>query len=163
MALLSLGALAFVAGGMWALQVDLSELSGRYSDPLTVRGGGLVSVVFFGACLLVGLRQTLSLGPALVLDQEGVFDRATVVRAGRIPWSDIKGFDLCWVAGQQMLVIQLQNPQQYVERAWPWMRPIHRYNLKACGSPAVVSTNFLNIRPSDLVATCQRFYTHHSN
>lgn len=162
MALLCLGALAFVILGVWMLNMDSSELGGRNNDPVTVYGGGAAAVLFFGACLVVGLRQTLSWGPALVLDDEGVMDRVTVFRAGRVPWSDIDRFKLGYAAGQQMLVILLKNPEAYLRRSSSVMGPIHRYNTQHCGSPLVASTHFLKGSGHELRDACEAFRRSHA-
>jgi hypothetical protein len=157
LAILSFGALVFIALGVWMVQVDPNESTARYS-PFYIRTLGVASIVFFGACFLVGTRHLFSLGAAMVIDDKGILDRASAMRAGRIPWSDIKGFAGRTIAGKKMLVIRLSDPDKYLRRSWPWMRPIHRYNIKKCGSPVMVISDVLRISFNELIATCRHFH-----
>ncbi len=159
---LTVGALVFVALSAWFLLMDPADLPSGDS-PLYTRVMSLAGLLFFGACALMGGRYLLSFGPALVIDAEGVVDRASPARAGRIPWDEVKGFAKGSAGGARFLVIRLRDPERVIREDWPWMRPIHRYNLRRQGSPLGLPEPVLKGRLEDILARARALQGHYAN
>jgi hypothetical protein len=75
--LMLIGALGFVAGGVFILKIG--------DNGLAAWGG----IVFFGACALMAIVQILDRRPRLVIDERGILDRT--LKVGVIEWHDIEG------------------------------------------------------------------------
>src|SRR5262245_60883536 len=91
--LMTFGAMAFVA---------LGSLLVQGSDAVTV-AVGVSGIVFFGMCLVFALWRLMRRKPALVLDDNGITDTASVISSGFIPWSDVTGIRILTIRNQKML------------------------------------------------------------
>lgn len=82
-------------------------------DPLSLPSVfGLASILFFGACTIVGLRQLLRRGPVMTIDAEGI---RWVRWSGRtVPWSAIRTARVIQVQRQHIVALDLHDPA-----AWP--------------------------------------------
>ena len=54
------------------------------------------------------------------------------------------------------LIISLENPQNYLDRATSWQKKYFTENAKLAGSPWVVSLELLKISPDELLTICQQ-------
>ena len=142
------GAVGFVALGFW-----LYGFADRMRAPafFEVKFWSVACIVFFGLCGIVALLKLLDRAPGLVIDDAGLVDNSSGISAGRIPWSDIKGFAVSTIQKQRILTIEVHDPDKYVQRASPWMRPFVAANAKYFGSPVQISSNALKIDFDTLV------------
>lgn len=150
----------FVAIGFWMLSIPDADIEAqrRFNSPWLVHGLGWVSVIFFGLCSLVAVRNLFSPRPGLVLDREGLTDQSSGLAVGFVPWRDIAGLEPCVIQGQKMLVVLLKNPQAYVDKGGPLRRQLYRMNLGLVGSPFAISSNSLKLGFDELVVLCTRYY-----
>lgn len=157
--LLTLGACAFVAFGLWMFQMDSAEIEAqrRFNNPLLVHGIGGLSIVFFGLCGAFGVKKMFDSNPGLVLNSAGIFDNSSGVAAGLVPWSEITGFSVFEVQRQKMLIVGVTNPEKYVERGGSLKRILNRANFKMCGSPIAISSNSLKIGFNELLDVCNQY------
>lgn len=158
--LLIIGALAFVALGIWMYQLDAAwiESQRRFNSPLLVHGIGIVSVVFFGFCAAVGIKKLVDTKPGLIFSAAGIVDNSSGASAGLIPWGEIQGFSVFEIKNQKMLVIQLADPQKYVQAGGSMKRALNSMNMKMCGSPIAISSSSLKIDFNDLVSLCDSYH-----
>src|SRR5690242_9163982 len=80
MLLLTLGAAAFVALGVFILQLGSSD----------DRWIGFASIGFFGLCLGIGISKLARRTPALIIHSSGLFDNGSALSAGFLPWDEIE-------------------------------------------------------------------------
>jgi hypothetical protein len=147
--LLLFGSLAFVAGSIWIWSI--ADTQNRY-DPLFMKGVALVGICFSGLCGLYWCIKIFDRKPGLVIDAEGIVDNSSLTAAGRIPWEDIVGFKIYWVAGQKLLAIEVRDPQKYVKRGGTFKRMWNTANTKRAGSPIIITSNALQIEFDRLVS-----------
>lgn len=154
--LLVIGAAVFVALGMWMYLLDPPwiESQHRFNDPLLTHGIGIVSVVCFGLCGIVGIKKLFERRPGLILSAAGLSDNSSGVSAGLIPWDEIEGFGVFEIQRQKLLVIRLADPKKYIQTGGIWRRALRAMNFKLCGSPFAISSNALAIKFDDLVSLC---------
>ena len=150
------GALVFVWLGYWLLQLDAAEIeqNRRLDSPVLVHGLGVVTMVFFGLCGVVGLCKLFSTKPGLVLNRDGLLLGA----GGLVPWSEIEGFAVFAVNRQRSLVVLLSDPQKYVESGGAIKRVFNRMNYKLVGSPIALASNALAISFDELHALCIAYH-----
>ena len=87
---------------------------------------GWLTVAFFGLGCLVFLWQVVDPRPRLVLDEEGVFDRTLGV--GPIAWSDIKGWYVRSIQGNDFVCLLVRNPAVYLGKLSRVRRALRRAN-----------------------------------
>jgi hypothetical protein len=154
--LLVIGAAAFVALGIWMYRLDPAwiESQPRFNNPLITHGIGIVSVVFFGLCGILGIKKMFDRRPGLILSAAGLSDNSSGVSAGVIPWDEIEGFGVFKIRSQKLLVIRLTDPEKYIQAGGPGRRALRAMNFKLCGSPFTIASNSLKISFDDLVSLC---------
>src|SRR5262245_21807799 len=116
MLLLIIGAVGFVALGLWIFQLDSAwiESQRRFNHPTLVHAVGVVSMVFFGFCGVAGIRRLLDRKPGLVLSSAGMLVPSSAAAGGLIPWGDVAGFGTHEMHRQKFLVVKLRAPEKYV-------------------------------------------------
>ena len=134
-------AVGFVALGFWFLSLDPEtvEAQGRYHYPIFTHGLAWASIVFFGLLVVAGVWRLFSRKPGLVLNSEGV----KIFAIGQdtfLAWKDISGFSIFQVQRTRLLVLNLNNPEKYIESLGTARRALAQANLKVCGSPIAVSS-----------------------
>src|SRR5262245_22799154 len=107
--LLVFGAVGFVALGAWLFQLDAAwiESQRRFNDPLLVHAFGVIAIVFFGACGLVGIRKLFDCKPGVGLSSSGILITSGAAPMDLIPWCDITRFDTYVLHNQKFLVVKL--------------------------------------------------------
>lgn len=158
-ALLLLGASAFVAAGIWMFTLDDASVQSqrRFNDPLFVHGLGLAAIVFFGICGLYALKKLFDGKPGLVFNSSGIVDNASSASAGFIPWSEVVGAEIVEIQKQKMLIIKVRDPQKYIARGSVLRRTLNKANYKMVGSPISISSNAPGIEFSELVSLFDRY------
>ena len=146
--LLLCGAVGFVALGFW-----LYGFSEQIQAPvyLELRFWAGAAIGFFGLCAVVLAVKLFDPRPGLVIDDAGLIDNASGLSAGRIPWSDIKGFAVQTVKHQRFLTVEVHDPDKFVQRAPAWQRSLVAFNAKYYGSPIQISAVGLKIDFDSLV------------
>ena len=106
-----LGCLVFVIGGMLML--------GEVDAPRIVAWS---SIIFFGGCALVAVREMVDRRPRIVVDDRGILDRT--LRVGVIEWRDIVHLQL-W---GDFVCLELRDPAKYTSRLSPLFRRLAALN-----------------------------------
>ncbi|WP_323847501.1 STM3941 family protein [Allosaccharopolyspora coralli] len=151
LALLVLGAAAFVAVGVWMCSTALNAQPGSSSrPPELVLAFGALSILFFGACLLWGVTRLVAPKPAVVLDSTGLYDHASAAAVGFIPWSDIELVMEISMGWQRMLSIQVREPEAVVARTSGLKKLALRANLKMMTTPIHIPQTLLPVPVSEL-------------
>ena len=161
---LTLMGLVMVAGGLWLATADEQVVrhGGTLSDAQLGHVSGIVAVVFFGACVLYGLRKLFDRRPGLVLSADGLLDNSSAVGAGFVPWHEVTEFRIWQLKGQRVLVVCVQDVEKYIRRSNRLMRMAHRANVAMCGSPIVISSNALKIAFDELVPLVSSYHARHA-
>jgi hypothetical protein len=156
---LLLGASVFVGAGIWMLSHDDASIQSRRDapDPLFVYGLGLVTIIFFGICGLYALKKLFDKKPALIFNSSGIYDNASSVSAGLIPWSEVEGAEIVEIQKQKLLIIRVRDPQEYIARGNSLKQTLNKANYKMVGSPISISANTLKIDFSELVSLFDRY------
>jgi len=122
-----MGAIAFLAGGIWILTLPSAEVSFR---------GALAAWICIPFSIIVGafaLSRLWSNKPALIIDEKGITDNASGMAVGFVPWSDITGAGIGMFRKQQFLGIAVSNSEQYLAKANRLKRMLMKTNRSALG------------------------------
>lgn len=125
MVLLGFGALVFVLLGILFI-VLAPEAEAGERGMLTVIG--IVSIVFFGFCLVLYLKKLFDRSPMLIISKEGITDQATYTPAGLIRWEDIKDIQALRMFNQDFLCIFTHDPDLIMRRYTGFQRMLVKMN-----------------------------------
>lgn len=158
--LLLAAACAFVVGGLWMLQLSPAEIASqrRFNSPWFVHSIGMMSIIFFGLCGVIGVKKLFDKKPGLILSANGIVDNSSGVSAGFIPWSEIVGFDIFEVQRQKMLIVKVTHPERYIEVGGSVKRALNRVTFKMCGSPIAITPNSLQIGFKELLGVRDAYF-----
>lgn len=162
--LLTIGAVVFVLLGVWFLSLDAQTIESqrKFNSPTLVYGIGVVSIVFFGLCGLVGIKKFFDNSPGLIISSKGIQDNSSGVSAGLIPWEEVVGIGEYQIQKQKFISIQVKDPEKYANNGNALKRMANRANIKMCGTPVNISANSLKISYDELLETITEYY-HRSN
>ncbi len=150
------GSLAFTAAGFWFIS-DPDKF--RRYDPTIINTVGILAIVFFGFIAVLLLRKLRENTPALIIDENGVFDNTTGLPAGQLSWQEIDGLSVLNVAGKTLLVIVLTDPEAFLERQPAgWKKKLMRINYKSYGSPVSLSHSGMRCSFKDMVTYVHKGY-----
>jgi len=111
--LLIVGALLFVAAGIWFLFSPETFIRSPRSmgDPGFVSLIGWAGVLFFGICAIVGMRQLFRTDAVIEMGPEGLLWRRW--SNATIPWTAFDHAAVAEIHRQRMLTLWLQEPEAY--------------------------------------------------
>jgi hypothetical protein len=145
MILLVLVSGVFILIGLWFF-IDLPK--DNYLDwiPVPLKLVGAISVFFFGAIFVFWFKKTFDNKPALIIDDLGLEDRSSLFSAGFILWKDLKCISILEIRKQKMIMLELNNPEQYIQNQHNFIRRlILRTNFKMFGGHLSLSPKGLDI------------------
>ncbi|QQS20790.1 MAG: hypothetical protein IPL87_04520 [Candidatus Moraniibacteriota bacterium] len=146
-----LGSLVFVALGLWFLVHPPTTNHWLFGNRTVIFVAGLVSVIFFGLVAGILFRKFSDKKPGLVLSRQGITDNSSGISVGLIPWTDIQEIRISKVMNQDLLMIIVRNPQDYLDKvANPFKRNVMKMNYKNYGSPLCISSHTLQMGFDDL-------------
>jgi hypothetical protein len=148
MILLFIGSVVLFSASAW---IAIGKPGGEenISTKLTVFSyAGLLLFGFAGIALSKKLFQK---HPGLIIDENGIVDNAGGLAAGYILWSDIENISRFEIQGQDFVMIQVKNPQYYIDRENSFLkRKAMALNLRLYGTPVCISANTLSIKFGEL-------------
>jgi len=157
-ALLTLGAILFVALGVWLLIEGIEVFEGSYRfDPIMIVVA-VITIFFFSLCAVFGFKKFFDNSPGLILNHEGFIDNSSGVSAGRVPWSEVVEIGQYKIQSQKFITIYVINAEKYVNRGNALKRMANRGNLKLSGTPINISSNSLKISFDELVETFEQYF-----
>jgi hypothetical protein len=114
----------------------------------------LLAVEIIGACLCAFyaaycIWEIRDSRPGLVVDREGIVDNMGSTPMGRIPWTDITGFRISDVYDSRYVLVDVVDPQKYIERhGWP--QSVAQVATELAGSPLGFTGESIGMTPDEL-------------
>lgn len=147
---LLVGALIFVIiGVLFSLAPDMF-ITINHNDPLMNRIVGIASILLFGTGSVYGLRKLFDKSAGLIIDDYGITDNSNASSVGLIDWCDISKIKAEQVMSSRILLIFVNNPDKYLERANGFKQKLMKGNMKMCGTPISITCNTLEYDFNDL-------------
>ena len=141
-----IGCLIFVALGIFML-LNGEEMQTRKFSPLWIMVFGGIGVLFFGGICIAVIKKMFDKKPGLRIDENGIWDNSSGVSAGLIAWKDILKIRKISVSGTRFLLIDVQNPEAYIDNAKGRIKKMAmKTNTKKYGTPISISSNGLSIK-----------------
>jgi len=148
---LLLGSTVFVALGI----LFVLNLAGIQSDLFGnlefIRIVGVVSLVFFGLCLVYIAIKLFDSKVGLSINENGIIDNSNAASVGLIDWEDITDIRTIQIASNKILLVETSKPEKYIERARNGLiSRAMKANCKMYGTPISIISNSLKITHDDL-------------
>jgi hypothetical protein len=148
--LMLLGCIAFVIGSIWLF--NFAETQQEYA-PALLKGIGGIGFAFFGLAGVFMLKKVTDKKPGLTINAKGIVENTNGISIQMVEWKDITSIDSIDVAGQQLIVVKVKNPEKYVDKASNnAQKRLLRLNVKQYGTPIFITTNSLQIGVDELLA-----------
>jgi hypothetical protein len=151
--LMLLGALAFVAIGLWFVISPPTISNSYWGNPTKIAIAGYASILFFGLCAFFLIKKLPDNKPGLIIDQTGLSDNSSAVSAGQILWTDIENISVIEIHRQKLIMLHVTNPQDYIDKQTSaFKRKMMQLNFKMYGTPLSITSNGLKISFDQLLS-----------
>jgi hypothetical protein len=111
---------------------------------------GVLGAAVFGWICYWALKRRANEEPALIIDEAGIYDNVSIVRAGRLKWSDMQRV---WIAGPKWLPVLCllpDNVSDYMSKQDEIRGTEMRLNYSFTGAPVVVPMRALGMSADDV-------------
>jgi len=138
--------------------------SWRHSSSTMVLIVGILGVTFFGICLLFYARKMFDKTPGLIVNDKGIYDNASGISVGFIPWNDIVEIKETVVINQSFVNIVVKNPDKYIETQKNiFKRKLVQINYNFFGTVIAIPSVSINSEFNDLKRILQQEFEKHKN
>ncbi len=110
-ALLLLGALAFVTAGLNMIGVFGTPPDSHRYSPALIKFVGWASILFFGAAVPISIRMFFDTQDQLRFDAHGIYWKRW--SAQTIPWSEITDIGVWEFKRQKSIILNLRDPARF--------------------------------------------------
>jgi len=161
------GSILFVILGFWIL-TNLSDFENKgiriFRNPIVLKGAGISAVLFFGATGIYGVKKLFEKKVGLIIDSNGITDNSNASSVGLIEWNDISEIKTQQVMSTKFLLINVVNPEKYIEKAKSGMKAkLLRSNMKMYGTPLSITSNTLKCDFGELEKLIETEYDRNKN
>jgi uncharacterized membrane protein YuzA (DUF378 family) len=143
LALMLIGAIIFVALGIWFL-TDAFGSNTLLGNRIIKVAVGLAGVLFFSWVGYFISKKLFDGRPALIISDQGIVDQSSGTCAGFVSWAEVLEIKEVRISGQVFINLVVRDPEIYIERQEStFRRRLMRANLKRFGTAIGISANGL--------------------
>lgn len=156
------GIVACISFALLVLNISTVVNNGSSSYSKDVMNAG--STILIVILLAITIRLIIKLfnrKPGLVIDETGITDNASSVKAGLITWQDIKNIRSVKQHSNQLLLITVANPNKYIDAAHSLKKPVLQMNINMHGTPVIIPAAALNYNFTELQTVLTQAYKKH--
>ena len=145
------GSVIFVVLGIWIFINAYNFNGGIVTNPILIKGIGVISILFFGFGIFVGIKRLIRSELALIIDSRGLNVNPKKSLDEYIEWKDILGFKEIKINSTRIIIIGVKNPNQWIEKETsPLRQKLMQFNLNNYDSPFNVGAAGLDISYKEL-------------
>ncbi|WP_370900061.1 STM3941 family protein [Chryseobacterium gossypii] len=156
--LLLLASLMFIFLGGWLAINPDKFVSVIFRNAFFIQVAGIVAIIFSGFCLIILLRNIFTNKFNLIINEKGIIDNSSYVGVGMIFWDDITSIKRIDVMSTKFLMINVKDPEKYINTQSNIKKKLLQRNLKAYGSPISISSNTLTCSFDELEKIILKYY-----
>jgi len=145
-----IGSIIFVVLGIQFILKPVSYVSFLYRNVELIRIVGYASLIFFGFCLIYILCKAFDKKPGLIINENGITDNSNFTSVGLIEWSEIIGIRTQQVMKTKFILIDVLNPEKYIQNSTKFKATLMKGNLKMYGTPLSITSNSLSYNFNEL-------------
>ena len=98
------------------------------------------------------IQKLKSSALGLIIDKQGITDNSSALSVGLIAWSDIENISVIEMYRQKLIMIEVNNPEEYIARQPNSMkRKMMEMNYKTYHTPISITSNILQIKFDELL------------
>jgi hypothetical protein len=167
--LLLIGALAFVAIGIWFIiepETLISEYGRRryLQNPDIIRLLGIACTLFFGTAGFYITRKLFNKKIGLIIDSTGITDNSNALDFGLIEWNDILEIRTKKINSSKFLLIDIVDPEKYILKAKSTIQTkLMRGHMNMNETLISISSNTLKINFEELEKLIQSEFKKNKN
>lgn len=105
---------------------------------------GYITIVFFGLCLIYLFYKAFDKKPGLIINKFGITDNSNYTSVGLIKWSEIIGIRTQEVVSNKFILIDVLEPEKFIQRSSKFKATLMKTNLKMYGTPISITSNSLS-------------------
>lgn len=139
-ALLTFGAIGFIALSFWLMQV--ADTQTEYS-PLFLKFISIIGILFFTLCGIYGFRKLFDTKPALIINDQGIFDNSSAISAGLVEWKNITNVIITEVYDQKFITIETNNADELLSKQHGFKKILLSLNKNYYKSPIQIAASSL--------------------
>ncbi|MDQ1163164.1 hypothetical protein QE422_003532 [Chryseobacterium sp. SORGH_AS 447] len=94
----------------------------------------------------------------IIISEKGIEDNSSYVSIGMIFWDDITSIKHIDVMSTKFLIINVRDPDKYINKQSNFKKKLLRRNLKTYGSPISISSNALSCDFNELEKIILKYY-----
>ncbi|GAB3931138.1 STM3941 family protein [Mucilaginibacter myungsuensis] len=152
--LLILGSIIFVALGVWLWSI--ADVQTR-RPPIIAKMVGGACVIFFGACLGIGVKTFFDKRPGLIINEDGLQIFSSFSKSTFVSWEHITGMGEMIVHRTKLVLIFIDNVEEVIAAQQnKWSQKLMRANANMSGTPVSISSNVLKISHKELMNTLEK-------
>lgn len=149
--LLILGAMGFVALGVWTI-------AGNGFDLFEKIVGG-IGILFFGAAIPIGVKKLINNENALELNHGNLIIEPDSNKRLVIPWEKIVGFGEVRIEGVKFITINVSKPEEWMNREQNAVKKkLMQFNNLKYQTPFNIGSGGLNISHKKLLGLLIEFH-----
>lgn len=145
--LLFLGSIGFVALLFWLI---LNAESKTLYNTLYLKTISIFGIIFLGIGSIYFFVKLFDKKPGLIINDEGIIDNSSALRAGLIKWENITNVSISEISGQKFLTIEVNNPDEIISKQKGFKKILMTLNKDFFNSPVHISSNTLKCNLQDL-------------
>jgi hypothetical protein len=142
-----LGSCAFVATSFWLLSI--ADKQDRF-NPILVTSTAYAGLVFFGLAGLYIFYKLFDTKPGLIIDDEGIYDNSSAAAGHMIRWERIKGLRIEQVASTKFILIDIEEPEQFMDGVTGMRKKLMWSTYKMYGTPVSIASAALRFSFDEL-------------
>lgn len=143
--LLLAGSLLFIILGILFIIMPDAFITFLIKNTLFIQFIGVVAMLFFGSIMISMVRKRLlDKNMGIIVNEKGIMDNSSLVGVGLIKWEDIVSIEKSNVRSTNFLLINVKNPETYINTATGIKSKLLNANYKSYGTPISISSNFIS-------------------
>jgi hypothetical protein len=133
-----IGTSVFIVGSYYLFQYPERFISYRFRSVEFIKAIGLFLLVFCSSAWVYIPVKLFDKKPGLILDENGIYDNSSVVSVGLILWKDIESIRIEKIKSTKILIVNVHNPEKYIDRSNRFKKVLLNLNTKLYGTPLTI-------------------------
>jgi len=152
------GIVACISLALFILNVSTVISRDNSSRSKDMMNAGSTMLIIFMAITVWLIIKLFNRKPGLVINETGITDNASSIKAGLIKWQDIKNIRSVKQHSNQLLLITVTNPNKYIDVAHSLKKPVLQMNINMHGTPVIIPSATLNYDFAELQTVLTEAY-----
>ena len=149
------GALIFLVLGINFMVNPEKYISYAFRSPELIRISGISAFLFSTLCIIFISIKLFDKKPGLTIDKNGITDNSNYNKVGLIEWNEIIGIRTEQIMSTKFLLIDVQNPEKFIEKASRIKASLMRANMRMYNTPLSISSTALKYDFENLEKTIE--------